>query len=499
MRTAGALLIAIVAKPCVSQTPPANGDPAAFAQRLERSLRRLVRVTGQPDSTFELADRMRYWHVPGASIAIVDNFRIVYARGLGVTEFGSSTAVDTTTLFLAGSISKPVSATGLLRLVEQGKLSLDEDVNARLTSWRLPDSRFTEREKVTLRRLLTHSAGLTVWGFPGYSPGRPVPTVPQLLDGVPPANTAAVRNDTVPGERWLYSGGGITIAQLVATDVTREPFPVLMKRLVFEPAGMTRSTFENPLPASRQREAASGHERIDTPVPGRFHTYPEMAAAGLWTTAPELARWALAVTKAYNGQPNGILSPDMARQMVFKHQPTGARGGNGFWGLGVSVAGEADSIAFNHGGRDEGFVADVIMWPRLGRGLFILTNGVSGALLSEIRMAYAALYGRGAPTRPERPPVQVDTASLRAFTGRYESAGFPDTLRFDVSVVRGVLQVYGHAGKRSFALVPAAPETFFDANNNLTMVFERDSAAGRPARALRVGAGPNARRAVRVP
>ena len=135
-------------------------------------------------------------------------------------EFGKSEAVDTTTLFLAGSISKPVFASGVLALVEQGKLALDDDINLKLKSWRLPDSRFTATEKVTLRRLLTHSAGLTVWGFPGYEVTGPVPTVPELLDGVKPANTPAVRNDTTPGAFWRYSGGGITIAQLMSTDVT---------------------------------------------------------------------------------------------------------------------------------------------------------------------------------------------------------------------------------------------------------------------------------------
>jgi len=235
-------------------------------------------------------------------------------------------------------------------------------------------------------------------------------------------------------------------------------------------------------------------------VSGRFHTYPEMAAAGLWTTAPELARWALALTRSYSGQPNGIPTPAMAQQMVFKHQPTGARAGNGFWGLGVGVDGDADSIAFRHGGRDEGFVADAIMWPRLGRGLFVLTNGVSGQLLQEIRAAYAELYGRGGPVRLERSTPTVDTASLRALVGRYESAMPLDTLRFDVTWARGVLQVYGHAGKRQYQIFPAGPDTFFDANGGATFIFERDStAAGHPGSVMRLGPGPNARRALRLP
>ena len=475
-------------------------SPESKAERIERSIKRVVRVGGIPDSTFTIAERMKLWHVPGISIAIVDDNRIVYARGFGVTEFGGTTPVDSTTLFQAGSISKPVFATGALRLVEQGKLSLDEDVNAKLKSWRVPENPYNAREKVTLRRILTHSAGLTVWGFPGYAAGKPVPTVPQVLDGASPANTPAVRNDTVPGARWLYSGGGYTIAQLLATDVTGEPFPALMKRLVLDPAGMKRSTYENPLPPALHREASSGHERIDTPVPGRFHTYPEMAAAGLWTTAPELARWALAVTRAYNGEPNAILSQAMAQQMVFKHQHTGARGGGGYYGLGVAVAGEADSIEFSHNGRDEGFVATAVMWPKLGRGLFILSNGVNNPLLGEIRAAYAEIYGRGGPTRVDRTTISVDAGPLKQLTGRYESAGMADTLRFDVTMSGSSLHAYAHAGKRSYQLFPAGPDTFFDANSNQTFVFERDSSAtGQPVKAMRLGAPPNARKALRVP
>ena len=210
--------------------------------RIEHGLRTLVRVAGREDSTFDIRDRMRQYHVPGLSIAVIDGDRVVWARGYGVKEFGKSEAVDTTTLFLAGSISKPVFASGVLALVEQGKLALDDDINLKLKSWKLPDSRFTATEKVTLRRLLTHSAGLTVWGFPGYEVTGPVPTVPELLDGVKPANTPAVRNDTTPGAFWRYSGGGITIAQLMSTDVTGETFPALMHRLVLEPSAMRHST-----------------------------------------------------------------------------------------------------------------------------------------------------------------------------------------------------------------------------------------------------------------
>jgi CubicO group peptidase (beta-lactamase class C family) len=464
-----------------------------------RRLRPAVRIENRPDTAFNLLDRMRYYHVPGVSIAVVDNHRIVYASGFGVTEFGGSTPVDTTTLFLAGSISKPVFATGALKLVEQGRLALDDDINKSLRSWRLPDSRFTEQEKVTLRRLLTHTAGLTVWGFPGYRMDAAVPSVQQVLDGTSPANTAAVRNDTTPGARWLYSGGGITIAQLMATDVTFESFPSLMKRLVLDPAGMRHSTFENPLPKTRDASAASGHERFDTPVTGRYHVYPEMAAAGLWTTAPDLARWALAVSRAYNGERNAILSPDMARQMVSKQVQQRPPFGNGHWGLGVGVGGEGDSTFFQHGGRDEGFVASAIMWPKLGRGLFVLTNGVSGALLTEINRAFADVYGLGTGPRMTKRVVTADSASLAPLTGMYEfvSPNQRDTVRLEVNAAPNMLRMWDASLQRMRYLLPDDSGAFFDFDIGSQFVFERDVPGGR-AKALVLIQGNTRRVAARV-
>lgn len=483
-----------------AQSPAGSARPAD-AGDISTRLRPAVRLENRPDTAFNLLDRMRYYHVPGVSIAVVENNRIVFARGFGVTEFGGNKPVDTTTLFLAGSISKPVFATGALRLVEQGKLALDDDVNRSLKSWRLPDGRFTETEKVTLRRLLTHSAGLTVWGFPGYRMGTPIPTVQQVLDGAPPANTAAVRNDTAPGAMWRYSGGGITIAQLMTSDVTGEPFPALMKRLVLDPAGMTRSTYENPLPSSRDAEASSGHEQFDTPVTGRYHVYPEMAAAGLWTTAPDLARWALALSRAYNGDTKSVLTPAMARDMVSKQFQQRPPFGNGHWGLGVAVGGEGDSISFSHGGRDEGFVASAVMWPKLGRGLFVLTNGVSGALLSEINRAFADTYGHGAPPRAAKRVAAVDSASLAALAGRYEfvSPNQRDTVRLDVTPTATMLRIWDSSLRRTRHFLPEGGDTFFDFDIASQFTFEREG--GQPngrARALVLIQGQNRRIAPRV-
>jgi CubicO group peptidase (beta-lactamase class C family) len=274
-----------------------------------------------------------------------------------------------------------------------------------------------------------------------------------------------------------------------------------MKRLVLDPAGMRHSTYENPLPPSRESAAASGHERFDTPVPGRYHVYPEMAAAGLWTTAPDLARWALALTRAYNGDTGSILSPAMARQMVSRQQQQRRPFGNGYWGLGVGVDSEGDSIAFRHGGRDEGFVASAVMWPKLGRGLFILTNGVSGALMSEVTRAFADMYGFGASPRTMKRLGTADSAALAPLAGRYEfvSPNQRDTVRLEITATSNMLRMWDHSLQRMRYLLPEGGDNFFDFDIGSQFTFEREGndPAGK-VRALVLIQGPNRRVARRV-
>ena len=453
-------------------------DPA----RIEHSLLPAVRLVGRADTSFDLVERMRFYHVPAVSIAVIDGDRVVYAKGFGTRTFGRTEPVDTSTLFLAGSISKPVFATGLLALVQQGKLNLDEDVNHYLKSWQLPESQYTRDQKVTLRRLLSHSAGLTVWGFPGYELGTPVPTIQQVLNGEKPANTPAVRNDTVPGARWLYSGGGITIAQLVTTEVTGEPFPELMRRLVLRPSGMVHSTYENPPPASLAGYLASGHERRDTPVPGGYHVYPEMAAAGLWTTPSDLARWAITLTRSYHGAGGGPLSPAMARQMLTPQiEVTGQNAGpvRSWWGLGVQLQGSGDSLRFSHGGRDEGFVANLFMWPKQQRGLVIMTNGVSNALIEEINRAFGEQYALPAGARVEKRLVSVDPATLDSLPGAYRVT-LPRGDTIGVHVIRrgDDLWLSTSLDASETHLLPQGPDAFFDLDSGVSWRFERPQ--GRP-------------------
>ena len=247
----------------------ALAQPSTQLQRqVEEGLLPGIHIAGQPLTKSTIADRMKALNIRGASVAVIHNYRIDWAKGYGVLDDETRKPVDTETLFQAGSISKPVAVTGAMRLIEQGKLALDEDVNQRLKSWKLPQNELTKTEKVTLRRTMSHSAGLTVHGFPGYEEGVPVPTVPQLLDGVKPANTAAVRVDTVPGTLGRYSGGGTTVMQLLMTDVTGEAFPALLQKLVLSKAGMRNSTYEQPIPQRLRANTASGYYGDGKPVKG---------------------------------------------------------------------------------------------------------------------------------------------------------------------------------------------------------------------------------------
>ncbi len=237
---------------------PIDGSPASRELTAESVIVKVQFAKDQPPLELTLKEFMQKYNIPGLSVAVIDNYKIAWAKGFGVTVPGGSEPVIPTTLFQAGSISKPVAATGALWLVERGKLTLDEDVNNKLKSWKVPENEFTRTEKVTLRRLMSHTAGLTVHGFPGYAAGKLAPTLVQILNGEKPANTAPIRVDVVPGSRMRYSGGGVTIEQQLMIDVTGKPFPQFMKEAVLSKIGMSNSTYEQPLPAALAVRAATG-------------------------------------------------------------------------------------------------------------------------------------------------------------------------------------------------------------------------------------------------
>jgi len=359
-----------------------DSDLNARIQRVEQGIPPITLSDSEPPLQLNLQKLMELYKVPALSIAVVDNFKIDWAKGYGVTEAGGTNPVTIHTLFQAGSISKPVAATGTLYLVEHGKLSLDENVNLKLKSWQVPDNEFTKDQKVTLRRIMSHSAGLTVHGFPGYAVGAPIPTLVQVLNGEPPANTAPVRVDTIPGTKSIYSGGGVTIEQLVDMDVTGEPFPQFMRETVLDKIGMSESTYEQPLPPARAAVAATATRADGTPLPGKWHIYPEMAAAGLWTTPTDLAKFGIEIALSKHGKANHVLSEAMTREML-KPQLEQV-------GLGFFLRDYKNPEEFGHDGSDEGFQAILVMFADSGKGVAIMANSDNGIAVGNYVMQSVA-------------------------------------------------------------------------------------------------------------
>jgi CubicO group peptidase (beta-lactamase class C family) len=364
------------------------------------------------DPTWTLEERMAHYGVPGVQIAVIDDFEVAWFKSYGLADREEARPVEATTLFQAGSVSKPVAAFGAMRMVADGRLSLDENVNDALTSWKLPDNDFTRERPVTLRHLLSHTGGTTVHGFLGYAPGLEVPSAIEVLDGSGPANSAPVRVDKLPGESFRYSGGGYTICQLMMTDVSGTSFVDLMHDLVIDPIGMSQSTYENPLPAHHLAHAAAGVLPDGTPVAGKRHTYPEMAAAGLWTTAEDLARFAIELQKAVRGE-SRLMSTEMA-ELVVTEVDAG-------YALGWSVSTRGDDRYFDHGGWDEGFCAQLTAHRDDGHGVAVMINSNHPQLIGEVVNAVAHTYGWGGYELRQRREIPRDI--LASAPGRYRYSG----------------------------------------------------------------------------
>jgi len=356
--------------------------------RLTALLLAFVLTPGSCDRTEQslrfVLDRMAHYHIPGLSLACIHNGAVESAQVFGVATLGAE-PVTPQTLFQASSISMPVTAVAVLRLVEQGRLGLDTDVSQYLKSWKLPTNKFTEQKKVTLRELLSHTAGATVHGFEGYAAGKKVPTLVQVLNGESPANSAPITIDFVPGTQFRYGGGNYVIIQQILVDAMGKSFPDLMQELVLRPLSMANSTFQQPVPENMQRLLATPYDEDGNAIEGGPHTYPEMAVAGLWTTPSDLALFALGIQHALAGEPGAIVSQYTAHEML--------RLVRGFYALGFAIAGNGPNRYFSHPGVNAGFVAFLFAFEK-GDGLVLMTNGQnSKALDLEIIAAFAKQYG----------------------------------------------------------------------------------------------------------
>lgn len=459
--------ILVVGQPSRALAQQAEADLDARIARVETGLRFPVAIRGRPSVRMRLEQRMLAHKVPGVSVAVIDNFRIAWARGYGVREAGGTDPVTTETLFQAASISKPIAALAALRLVQEGTLDLDEDVNRKLKSWKVPENQFTATQPVTLRRLLSHSAGLTVHGFRGYAATERAPTLLQLLDGQPPTNSAPIRVDTFPGARWRYSGGGYSVMQQLLVDVSGRPFPEVMRTRVLEPLGMAHSTYEQPLPAHLLGKAASGHRSDGTLINGKWHTYPEMAAAGLWTTPTDIARYAIHVQLAATGRSSSVLSPSTVAQMLTVQAGT--------YGLGPGLEGQGRDARFSHGGANEGFRGFFIAFPERGQGAVIMTNADGGgALATEILRAIAEEYDWPTPLPVEKTVAAVAPERLGRLAGRYALDAAPNILV--IVTVDGDRVLAEVTGQFKTEIYAESETQYFSLDRDLELTFHPDDA-----------------------
>ena len=450
-----------------------HGDPRI--DQVLAGLRPPIAVKGRPPIRWTLSERMLTLHVPGISIAIVDSGHLTWAGAFGVKQIGLTDSVTNSTLFQAQSMSKPVSATATLRLVESGKLSLDEDVNAYLKSWKVPEHPHSRSEKVTLRRVLSHSAGLTVGGFGGYRFGDSIPSLLQILNGESPANSSPIRIDTIPGSISRYSGGGYLVMQQLLIDATGDSFPNLMRRMVLDPLGMDLSTFEQPLPKLRWKEAALGHDSQGNVMKGNWPIHPEMAAAGLWTTPTELARWALAIADAYRGNSSKLFSKDMAAQMLTEQKAP--------FGLGLVLEGEKQTFSFGHSGANLGFRTEFVLFPHVGKGAVIMTNADLGSyLIDEVFQSIAAAFSWPVHRQSERQAITLTHEQKEGLVGVYNTPGpFGSPIPYEVSRDgdRLFAELKGYSPK--LEIFATSTDTLFS-SSGYNLVFVRD-ASGRAIKA----------------
>jgi len=450
-------------------TSPVSQELADRIQRVENGLipNPGIVVKGQPPRKASLVERMKAYRVPGLSLAVINSYEIEWEEGYGVRESGGAGSVTPDTLFQAASISKPVAAATALYYVERGILGLDEDVNSRLRSWKIPQNAWTRKGKVTLRGLLSHTAGLTVDRFPGYAEGKELPSLRQILDGGKQANTPPVKVDMEIGSRFRYSGGGYAVLQQLLIDVLGRPFPYIVRDAVLIKLDMSQSRFEQPLPQALAEHAASGHRPDGSVLPGKWHTYPEMAAAGLWTTPGDLALFAREAMLARQGKSDRILSQVMVGLMLTPIKDN--------MGLGFFVRGTGQDFQFSHSGENEGFICYMMAYPERGQGAVIMTNSdLGGELMPELLRSLSVEYGWPDFKPMEKDMIALAAKELEALAGRYQ---FTPADRIRISPGNGCLFAdpvfIPPDGKGSAVFFPESALSFFSTDTDVTLTFTK--------------------------
>src|SRR6266545_593330 len=432
---------------------------AARISRVENGVTRDAPLWNQDTEHVSIRERMAFYKTPGLSVAVINDGQIEWAGGYGVLEAGRPTPVTPETIFQVCSISKHVAMIGALRLVQDGRIDLDEDINRYLTSWRLP-ANGDWQPRISVRQLLAHTAGLTQNWYRGFGRGDSIPTLLEVLEGRPPANTPPIRAVLLPGSQFRYSGSHYSVLQQLLIDLTGAPFPDLMRELVFEPLNMRNSSYDQSFPDTQPDLAAIGHYIGGEPVYGKWRVLPEMAGAGLWTSASDLALLAIEIQRAHAGQPSSLLTKPIVDQALTPQVAD-------HFGLGTQLEGAGAARRFGHGGDNIGYKCLTTAYMEHGQGAVVLTNGDDGYwVVLDVLRALANEYG-WPEYGPNRSAIELGPGAYQAYTGEYQLHA---TLTITISQHDGQLYL-AVSGQSPFELRASAEARFFTHVLNSDIAF----------------------------
>lgn len=419
-------------------------------KQVENGLMPPVQTEGQ--TSYNINERMAFYHIQGVSIAVIHNYKVEWAKGYGLADVDKKLPVTPQTLFQAGSISKSLNSMGVLKLVQEKKIDLYADINTYLKSWKFPYDSLSKGKKITMANLLSHSAGLTVHGFGGYEAGKDLPSIPEVLDGKKPANSPAVRSMYEPGLRFEYSGGGTTISQLVVMDITHRDYAKYMFENVLKPLGMLNSSYQQPPVNESTRLLSVAYYPNGKEVTGKYHIYPEQAAAGLWTNPTDLSKYIIETQLALAGKSHKVLNRETTQIRLTPYIDKSAA-------LGVFIDNLEGTKYFQHGGVDEGFISQYYGSMEDGNGLVVMVNTSNGnSIITEIINSIAKAYGfKGLYNSKVFKIATVAEDVLQTYTGQYElKPGFILTISREGS------RLFGQAtGQGRIEMFPEAQNKFF--------------------------------------
>ena len=463
-------LICFIALIITYTTSIAQNDEGKYSKAIEDTIKMVENNLSGPiqiqDSinTWNIEQRMKAKGINGVSIAVIRNYKIQWAKGYGMADKETDKPVTAQTLFQAASISKSLNGVGILKLVQDKKLDLYTDINTYLKSWQFPYDTVSHGKKITVANLLSHTAGLTVHGFGGYEPGDSIPTLQQILDGKHPANSEAVRSMFEPGLRSEYSGGGITISQLILTDITGEPYANYMQRNVLDPMGMTMSSYLQPAAKDKEKFLATGYREDGSEVKGKYHIYPEQAAAGLWTNPIDLSKYIIETQLSLQGKSNKVLNTEMTKLRLTPYIDSSAA-------LGVFVMEKGGMKYFSHGGANEGFRSQYYGSFDGGNGMVVMVNSDDGSILNEIINSVATVYKwKDFYTPIIKKAIPVTANMMNAYTGKYVLD--KDTVTISSNDGKAMLNV---SNGEVYRIYFSTEQDFFSPGLPFELKFEKDS------------------------